>query len=744
MVLPDEPLDHLVREHGDHVVSALRAAEPPLGRTVGDLAPDCVERRPDRRGDIGLRTSVDDLDLDLHRIDVEASTVVPALRPDEIDRVVAERTTDVPHRVGLVGDPVRQRRPDLLEATHRAVDRQEPLLAEVVGEVADVMFGRGGPNQSLGFGRGQELREPVEECSPAPGHPESLSTRPSQRKTGDHALDSGRAPAGVTRGTPSVATMMQNHPHQRIDGGTRGVTKRGEARYRLLDVLGHGAAGVVHLAYDRVGRRYVAAKVLLDPRADELARLRFLAEQNLSVRHPHVLRALDWYQGPGVAVMITELADAGNLHELLDANATLPADLVEQLARQSASGLAHLHHAGIVHRDMKPANILLRRVGRGITAKVGDLGVAVAAGRPRLTQDHAVVGTIGHLAPEVLAGGDHSPRSDVWALGRTLADLVGRTNGALPDRLLTTIAAMTDPDPAARPASAVEVVQVLGEPVIAGVRVPDRVRLPDKALRRIERRRLLQRSRVVSAAAATVAVIALLAGRFMNSPSVDAGEAVPTRVGGVSTTRAPAATTTTAPPATTSTTPLAPLSNRDCYVAVLNGTKHLGMTQIRYFNWLIGMPSELAFGYGTFGFVEVSDYIREFLNWAAVTLPDQGTNVLIVGAVDDQFASAYLVEWLARSHVVGTPDVDPATAAEQAAKLVGGTSSDPAATTARLLDRLNAFEAINHRVAAAGCGSTYPNAPRLAPAQMEVVFGTPIETLQQLFDRYDLARVVGG
>lgn len=219
-------------------------------------------------------------------------------------------------------------------------------------------------------------------------------------------------------------------------------------RYDLLDVIGHGSTGVVRLAYDRLAERYVAAKVLP----------RHAVDERIPVRHDCVVETLDWYRTADHSVLIMALAGAGTVADL--AGRRLSASAVMTIAADALSGLSALHAAGFVHRDVKPANLLLRRDRDRVRAVIGDLGLAVSPER-------GVVGTLGFVAPEVAAGEPDSPRSDLWSLGRTLGAW-GFDFGWL-----------SAEDPADRPQSAADALAVLGcgsAIPVGSWRVPDAVR----------------------------------------------------------------------------------------------------------------------------------------------------------------------------------------------------------------------------------------------------------------------------
>ena len=255
------------------------------------------------------------------------------------------------------------------------------------------------------------------------------------------------------------------------------------ARYTPLAVLGRGAMGVVLRARQRELRREVAIKLLLDPGHDGL-RTRFQREARslAAVSHPNVLQVYEYGIGAdGCPFLVTEFVEGVSLDS---ADARLPDPLGVML--QVADALDAVHEAGLVHRDVKPANVLLTRDGRAVLA---DFGLVHDPDRTRLTATGHFVGTLSYLAPEVLLGKRGGAEADWYAWGLTLYRLVaGRhafTNeqllamiggGAvagvfpalppLPDpaaqaRLGPLLAATIDPEPAMRPRSRAEVDRLL-------------------------------------------------------------------------------------------------------------------------------------------------------------------------------------------------------------------------------------------------------------------------------------------
>jgi serine/threonine-protein kinase len=229
-------------------------------------------------------------------------------------------------------------------------------------------------------------------------------------------------------------------------------------RYLLLEELGRGGSGVVHRARDLRLRRFVAAKVVRGPGAAELVR-----EQAHRVDHPHVLAPLGWAAEDDVALIAMELVDGGSLRDLLARAGPLPERVLAGLLRQLLDALAAVHAAGLVHGDVKPANLLLRD-GPTPHLLLADFGVAAPAGRPG-----PVAGTPSYLPPERLAGAPPAPSQDVYAAG-----LVARRSLSGPSALLTLCDSMTRTEAERRPtaAAALRRLRELTGPITGSISVP--------------------------------------------------------------------------------------------------------------------------------------------------------------------------------------------------------------------------------------------------------------------------------
>ncbi|HEV7647271.1 MAG TPA: protein kinase [Actinophytocola sp.] len=195
-------------------------------------------------------------------------------------------------------------------------------------------------------------------------------------------------------------------------------------RYRILSLVGRGAMGIVWRARDERLDRVVAVKeLLLDASAEaELAAeatARAMREGRIAGRleHPNAIAVYDVVEHDGRPCLVMEYLPSQSLGAVIAERGTLPPDEVATIGVQVAAALAEAHAAGVVHRDVKPDNVLLTTDG---TAKITDFGVSRAAGDATVTATGFVAGTPAFLAPEVALGQDADAGSDVFSLGATL------------------------------------------------------------------------------------------------------------------------------------------------------------------------------------------------------------------------------------------------------------------------------------------------------------------------------------
>ncbi|HEY3468135.1 MAG TPA: serine/threonine-protein kinase, partial [Amycolatopsis sp.] len=196
-------------------------------------------------------------------------------------------------------------------------------------------------------------------------------------------------------------------------------------RYRIVGRIGTGAMGAVWQAHDEVLGRTVAIKqLLLQPHLDEHdaedARQRTMREGRIAARlhHPNAISVFDVVTDDnGQPCLIMEYLNSTSLAAVLQERRTLPPTEVARIGAQVAAALREAHAVGIVHRDIKPGNILL--AGNG-TVKITDFGISRAKDDVTVTKTGMIAGTPAYLAPEVAIGGDPGPESDVFSLGSTL------------------------------------------------------------------------------------------------------------------------------------------------------------------------------------------------------------------------------------------------------------------------------------------------------------------------------------
>jgi serine/threonine protein kinase len=329
----------------------------------------------------------------------------------------------------------------------------------------------------------------------------------------------------------------------------------GDGRYRVERVLGDGAMAKVVLAEDgELGRR-VAVK-LLDKRlaADANFRARFAREARAvaSLSHPNVVGVFDVGEAEGRPFIVMEHVEGRTLEERLRRDGALTPNEVCRIGRQVCAGLEHAHSAGLVHRDLKPGNLIERRDG---TIKIADFGIARLDETTELTEAGAIIGTAAYLAPEQAEGGEITQAADVFTLGvvlyelltgrkpwkvESLADLARRRlvpPAELPPdapwSLREAIERSLDADPLARP-TVTELAELLDAPDDDATLVIPRPRLVRG------RQRRLPRTVWAALLAAVALILGAVAASFATSGGDDAssgatvGEVQPLRDGATS------------------------------------------------------------------------------------------------------------------------------------------------------------------------------------------------------------------
>ncbi|MFE2755732.1 serine/threonine-protein kinase, partial [Actinosynnema sp. NPDC059335] len=198
----------------------------------------------------------------------------------------------------------------------------------------------------------------------------------------------------------------------------------GNGRYRLVRELGRGGMGAVWLGQDAVLGRDVAVKELMIPGGVPAAERavyqeRVLREARIASRlaDPAVVTVYDLIKEEDQTYIVMELIKAPTLAELVERDGPLDVRAAATLAGQLLSALEAAHESGVVHRDVKPGNVMVPARG---TAKLTDFGIAQNLDDPRLTATGALIGSPAYMSPERLSGAQASPAWDLWALGATL------------------------------------------------------------------------------------------------------------------------------------------------------------------------------------------------------------------------------------------------------------------------------------------------------------------------------------
>ena len=221
-------------------------------------------------------------------------------------------------------------------------------------------------------------------------------------------------------------------------------------RYALERRIAAGGMATVWLGSDEELRRPVAVKVLSDVLAEDPAYVaRFQREAQLAagLSHPNLVRVFDFSKESERPYLVMEYVDAGTLADRLAANRADEVD-PRRLARELLGALALIHRAGVVHRDVKPSNVLL---GQGGRARLTDFGIAEPRDATKLTRTGEVIGTFKYMAPEVRRGEPATPASDLYSCGVLLAETL---EGTRAPEVAALAAQLTHADLAQRPASA--------------------------------------------------------------------------------------------------------------------------------------------------------------------------------------------------------------------------------------------------------------------------------------------------
>ena len=202
-------------------------------------------------------------------------------------------------------------------------------------------------------------------------------------------------------------------------------------RYEIIRVIGEGGMANVYLANDTILNRKVAVKVLRGDLANDEKFVRRFQREALSassLNHPNIVEMYDVGEDDGNFYIVMEYVDGKNLKQLIKRRTKLSLTEVVDIMKQLTDGIAHAHDSFIIHRDIKPQNMLILDNG---LVKITDFGIAVALNSTQLTQTNSVMGSVHYLPPEQAAGKGATFKSDIYSLGIMMYELI---TGKLPFR----------------------------------------------------------------------------------------------------------------------------------------------------------------------------------------------------------------------------------------------------------------------------------------------------------------------
>jgi eukaryotic-like serine/threonine-protein kinase len=195
-------------------------------------------------------------------------------------------------------------------------------------------------------------------------------------------------------------------------------------RYELIEKIAEGGMARVYRGRDLLLKRTVAVKILKDQMTGDAAFIRRFereAQSAAALSHPHIVNIYDVGEEDGTYYMVMEYVDGKNLKEYIREKGPLPVSEAVQITRQIADALQQAHAAGVVHRDIKPQNILFSHDGK---VKVTDFGIAIAGDGVTVTVGDEIIGSVQYISPEQARGGVAGKQSDLYSLGVVLYEMV--------------------------------------------------------------------------------------------------------------------------------------------------------------------------------------------------------------------------------------------------------------------------------------------------------------------------------
>lgn len=194
-------------------------------------------------------------------------------------------------------------------------------------------------------------------------------------------------------------------------------------RYYITSLIGEGGMAEVYLANDTIAKKEVAIKIIKDSTLDPLNIARFQREARASaaLRHDNIIEIYDVDEYGNKPYMVMEYVKGNSLKEMLKKRGTFTMIEACDIVYQLTNALAHAHEHGVIHRDVKPQNVMIKNDG---SIKLGDFGIALVNDAPHITQKDIVLGSVHYMAPEVAEGKNATIQSDIYSLGITFFELL--------------------------------------------------------------------------------------------------------------------------------------------------------------------------------------------------------------------------------------------------------------------------------------------------------------------------------